>query len=136
VRHRYDDVRASDYLAGWIDHLFFCATAPANAARTTRWHSRDGIYVLGPYAEAKERLEELMALYREGLQRPLHFFPRSSWTYVLGDGDLNKARNKWFSYWKPVSANASSRRTGSLCGVWKIRSIGTSRTCRFESSRP
>jgi exodeoxyribonuclease V gamma subunit len=102
VRHRYDDVRASDYLAGWIDHLFFCATAPANAARTTRWHSRDGIYVLGPYAEAKERLEELMALYREGLQRPLHFFPRSSWTYVLGDGDLNKARNKWFSYWKPV----------------------------------
>ena len=104
VRHRYDDVRSIDYLAGWIDHLFLCASAPAGAACRTRWHSRDGIYVLEPYPEAKERLAELMALYREGLQRPLHFFPRSSWTYVVEGGRLNEARNAWFSYWRPVFA--------------------------------
>ncbi len=102
VRHRYDDVRSTDYLAGWIDHLILCATAPSGVARTTRWHSRDGVYVLGPYDEAKERLAELMALYREGLRRPLHFFPRSSWAYVTRDGDLNGARNKWFSWRNPV----------------------------------
>ena len=102
VRYRYDDVRPSDYLAGWIEHLFLCATAPAGAARTTRWHSRDGVYVLGPYAEATRRLAELMALYREGLRRPLHFFPRSSWAYVAGEGDLKAAKNKWLAYWNPA----------------------------------
>ncbi|HEX5613222.1 MAG TPA: exodeoxyribonuclease V subunit gamma, partial [Burkholderiales bacterium] len=100
VRHRYDDVRPSDYLAGWIDHLFLCATLPAGAAPATRWHSRNGVYTLGPYPEAKARLAELMALYREGLQRPLHFFPRTSWAYVVGD--LKDARNKWFAYWNPT----------------------------------
>jgi exodeoxyribonuclease V gamma subunit len=48
------------------------------------------------------RLAELMALYREGLQRPLHFFPRSAWTFVHGEGDLAGARNKWFSYFRPA----------------------------------
>ena len=106
ARHRYDDVRSIDYLAGWIEHLFLCASAPVGAECRTRWHSRDGVYVLGPYAEAKARLAELMALYREGLRRPLHFFPRSSWTYVIGDGDLNGAKNRWFSYWRPAFAES------------------------------
>ncbi|HTN29069.1 MAG TPA: exodeoxyribonuclease V subunit gamma, partial [Burkholderiales bacterium] len=102
ARQRYDDVRPSDYLAGWIDHLFLCASAPAGVACTTRWHSRDGIYVLPPYVQAKERLAELMALYREGLQRPLHFFPRSSWEYVASGANLGRARNKWLNYWRPA----------------------------------
>ena len=97
VRHRYDDVRSIDYLAGWIDHLFLCASAPAGAACTTRWHSRDGIYVLGPYPDAKERLAELMALYREGLQRPLHFFPRTRGRR-RGGGSYEQSANAWFSY--------------------------------------
>jgi exodeoxyribonuclease V gamma subunit len=28
VRYRYDEVRPTDYLAGWISHLFLCAAAP------------------------------------------------------------------------------------------------------------
>jgi exodeoxyribonuclease V gamma subunit len=102
ARHRYDDVRSIDYLAGWVDHLFLCASAPAGAECRTRWHSRDGIYVLEPYPEAKDRLAELVALYREGLQRPLHFFPASSWKYVTGNGNLGDAKNRWFSYWRPA----------------------------------
>ena len=102
VRQRYDDVRPSDYLAGWVHHLFLCASAPKGAACVTRWHSRDGVYALQPYAEARQRLAELIALYREGLQRPLHFFPRSSWEYVIGEGDLGKAKHKWFNYWRPA----------------------------------
>lgn len=102
VRYRYDDVRASDYLAGWIDHLFLCATPPGTVACTTRWHSRDGVFVLGPYEEARERLAELVALYREGLRQPLHFFPRSAWAFVQGEDDLASARNKWYSYWRPA----------------------------------
>ncbi len=97
VRSRYDDVRATDYLSGWIAHLFLCATLKDPAI--TRWHSRDGVYALKPYAEARERLAELMALYREGLQAPLHFFPKSAWAYVTSDGDLGKARTRW-QHWK------------------------------------
>jgi exodeoxyribonuclease V gamma subunit len=96
------DVRASDYLAGWIDHLFLCATHPEAAACTTRWHSRDGVYVLGLYENARERLAELIALYREGLREPLRFFPRAAWAYVIGPDDLGGARNKWYSYWRPA----------------------------------
>ena len=102
VRFRYSDVRASDYLAGWIDHLFLCATHPEAAACTTRWHSRDGVYVLGPYEKAHERLAELMTLYREGLREPLRFFPRAAWAYVVKPDDLGGARNKWYSYWRPA----------------------------------
>jgi exodeoxyribonuclease V gamma subunit len=32
LRYRYDDVRPTDYLAGWINHLFLCAAAPADVA--------------------------------------------------------------------------------------------------------
>jgi exodeoxyribonuclease V gamma subunit len=28
VRHRYDDTRATDYLTGWLTHLFLCALQP------------------------------------------------------------------------------------------------------------
>ncbi|TAN50527.1 MAG: exodeoxyribonuclease V subunit gamma [Betaproteobacteria bacterium] len=97
VRSRYDDVRAADYLSGWIAHLFLCATLKSVAV--TRWHSRDGVYALQPYAEARERLAELMALYREGLRAPLHFFPKSAWAYVTSDGDLGKAKGRW-QHWK------------------------------------
>jgi len=43
-----------------------------------------------------------MALYRAGLQRPLHFFPRSSWEYVATGANLGRARNKWLNYWRPA----------------------------------
>ena len=102
VRSRYDDVRVSDYLTGWIAHLFLCATLKEPAAGATRWHSRDGVYVLEPYPEARERLAELMALYREGLQQPLHFFPKSAWVYVTNDGDLGKAKAKWSNWNNPA----------------------------------
>jgi exodeoxyribonuclease V gamma subunit len=102
VRFRYDDVKSIDYLAGWIDHLFLCATHPDTTACTTRWHSRDGIYVLGPYQQARERLSELIALYREGLREPLRFFPRAAWAFVIGKENLNNAKHKWYSYWRPA----------------------------------
>ena len=76
IRYRYDDARASDYLNGWINHLFLNAMAPPKVAAQTTWHSRDGHYVLPPVKEARGQLEALLRLYRNGLHRPLHFFPK------------------------------------------------------------
>ncbi len=95
IRHRYDDARARDYLDGWIAHLFINAVAPSGVAAQTTWHSRDGHYVLPPVDDARERLGALLALYRQGLQRPIHFFPKSAWKYVREGENGSKAASMW-----------------------------------------
>ncbi|MDP9064908.1 MAG: exodeoxyribonuclease V subunit gamma [Pseudomonadota bacterium] len=94
VRHRYDDARPVDYVAGWLTHLLACAARP-EAACTTRWISRDGEYRLAHCADAQGILERLMRLYRVGLCRPLRFFPKSSWTYIRSARSLGRARQVW-----------------------------------------
>jgi exodeoxyribonuclease V gamma subunit len=88
-------VRASDYLAGWIEHLLLCATAPNGVELETRWFSRDGRYRLRPCPEARSLLGELLGLYRDGLRAPLHFYPKSAWKYVTGGHSLSQAAATW-----------------------------------------
>ena len=107
IRRRYDDARARDYLNGWIEHLFVNAMAPPGVDAQTVWHSRDGQYVLPPIDDARERLGQLLALYREGLRRPIHFFPKSAWKYVLEDESLSKAANAWYS--RPFNQRGEDR---------------------------
>ncbi len=97
VRWRYSDVRAHDYLTGWIHHLYLCATLEEPHLRQTRWHSRDGLYQLKAMGQTQAitQLTQLMTLYREGLSSPLHFYPKSAWEYVTSGGDLKKAKKKW-----------------------------------------
>lgn len=102
VRWRYDDTRPRDYLAGWIAHLFLCATLKNPAGWDTRWHSRDGLYRLNACSAAKDRLRELLALYREGLSAPLRFFPKSAWAYAVNAGDRKAAQDCWSSAWEPA----------------------------------
>jgi exodeoxyribonuclease V gamma subunit len=95
VRHRYDDARAGDYVAGWIAHLVLNALDVPDVTKRTTWRSRDGRYVLPPIADAREQLAALLALYRRGLRAPLHFFPKSAWAYMKhGESDY-QARAKW-----------------------------------------
>jgi exodeoxyribonuclease V gamma subunit len=109
VRHRYDEARAGDYLAGWLAHLFLNALDASGAERRTTWHSRDGRYVLPPVDDARARLADLLALYRRGLQAPLHFFPKSAWAYLTKGGKLYAARAKWTSRNFPESADPAYR---------------------------
>jgi exodeoxyribonuclease V gamma subunit len=95
IRYRYDNARAGDYLQGWIAHLFLNAWAPAQVTPRTTWHSRDGQYVLPALDGARRRLETLLRLYRDGLHRPLHFFPKSAWEYMTESQSLSKAVAVW-----------------------------------------
>ena len=95
VRARYDNTRASDYVAGWIDHLALNAALPPIAAAQTLWLSRDGSYRLRPLDGAQGRLAELLRLYRYGLSQPLHFFAKSAWAYQTRGGSINAARSMW-----------------------------------------
>jgi exodeoxyribonuclease V gamma subunit len=95
VRHRYDDVRAGDYVAGWIQHLVLNALGVRDVTPRTTWHSRNGRYVLLPVDDAHERLAELLTLYQRGLRAPLHFFPKSAWEYMKHGENWGKARARW-----------------------------------------
>ncbi len=95
VRHRYDDARPTDYLAGWLTHLVICAAPAVGMTLATQWISRDGSYRLAACPEARTILERLLRLYRSGLCEPLHFFPKAAWEYILTGRNLGKARAKW-----------------------------------------
>jgi len=100
VRHRYDNANAGDYLSGWIEHLFLnTAAAPAKAATQTIWHSRNGHYRYPelPCGDAIEHLRRLLEMYRSGLTRPLHFFPRTAWAYMANEESMGKAATAWKS---------------------------------------
>lgn len=97
VRHRYDDTRAADYVAAWLGHLALCAAPPRGVAAATLGLSRDGRfrYAALEAAEARRLLADLLALYRDGLGRPLHFFPKSAWAYISNGESVGRAQAKW-----------------------------------------
>jgi len=97
VLHRYDDTRATDYLTGWLTHLFLCALHPDEVALETRWISRNGEYRLRPCEEAEGYLQALLTLYRRGLREPVHFFPKSAWNFVCGGESHSRATATWRS---------------------------------------
>lgn len=91
LRYRCDQARATDYLAAWLSHLALAAHQPPGVAVASRVLSLDGAFCLQPVAEPRAILQELLILYRQGLQQPLHFFPKSAWDYVVSHGDRTKA---------------------------------------------
>lgn len=93
VLHRYDDTRASDYLAAWLTHLVAAAASPTPTE--TRWISRNGSFRFTHCSDAQAILERLLALYRRGLREPIHFFPKAAWEYINTGRDLRKARHEW-----------------------------------------
>lgn len=95
VRLRYDDGNAWDYLAGWIEHLFLNAIVVEGITPHSVWHYKNESLRLGAYGEAKNRLDELLEIYRAGLLAPIHFFPRSSWEFVASNDSMNKAKGAW-----------------------------------------
>jgi len=95
LRWRYAPTRAADRLAAWLQHLALCAASPAGVQLRTRWLSSDGEFALQPCADAPAQLQALLALYRQGLGEPLHFFPRSAWA-LRRDG-AGAARAAWQS---------------------------------------
>jgi exodeoxyribonuclease V gamma subunit len=52
---------------------------------------------LHPCEEAVDILKGLMALYRQGLREPIHFFPKSAWKYIANDRSFYKAEAAWHS---------------------------------------
>ena len=81
--------------SGWRSAARVATAAPID--RTTIWHSRNGSFTFPPVEDAALHLCNLVALYAEGLREPLHFFPRTSWTFMEEGEKLGPAEGKWLT---------------------------------------
>ena len=86
-------MKARDRLDLWVEHLLLNALAPPGYPRESLLICNDLAMSLAPLENAAELLADLLALYRDGLARPLPFFPQVSWLY-LTEG-MEKAEARW-----------------------------------------
>ncbi len=112
LRYRYARIRPGDILAAWIHHLVLNGVGASGFPRETillglgdesRSKSRPRQWRFLSLENSRDVLAEMLAIYREGMRRPLRFFPRTSQAYMESlhfrgksrEEALSQARNKW-----------------------------------------
>jgi exodeoxyribonuclease V gamma subunit len=90
-----DALRAAEALDAWLGHLALCADPPAAVSLRTTAIARNGTWVFRKPEDPRAILAELLAIYRQGLMEPVHFFPRSSWKYCQEGYRISMARKEW-----------------------------------------
>jgi len=94
LHYRCARLKMKDQMRSWIEHLILnTVTHPGYPLETTLVMA-DEVRSFTRLPDARGHLENLMKRYREGMQRPLHFFPRSSMAYAAKDS-LDEARKIW-----------------------------------------
>jgi len=113
LRWRSAAMKGKDRLALWCEHLILNTLKADGYPRESLLICPDRTLRLPQLDNGPELLADLLALYREGLCRPLHFFPQVSWLY-LSDG-LARAEERWNgSDYSPSPAEAADR-SFALC---------------------
>jgi len=82
VNIRYARKRVKDILTSWIYHLLLCHGAPPEYPRTSFLICKDSALQFKPVPESKALLEDLLNLFRWGLEEPIHFYPDTSHEYA------------------------------------------------------
>lgn len=113
VRWRCANMKGNDRIALWIEHLILNTLLPVGYPRESLLICKDLTLCLPPLADAATILADLITLYREGLSRPLHFFPQTSWLYLVQGMDA--AQGCWNGTDHGFSPAESARPSFSLC---------------------
>ena len=86
-------------LALWVEHLALCAAGILDPSQPSLLIAKDSerTFQVLESAQALALLSEYVALYREGLNRPLPLFPTASFELALESDEvaLKKARKLW-----------------------------------------
>jgi exodeoxyribonuclease V gamma subunit len=90
-----DALRAAEALDAWLSHLVLCADPPPAVSLRTTAIARNGIWVFRKPENPRALLGDLLAIYRQGLTEPVHFFPNSSWKYCQEGHRISMARKEW-----------------------------------------
>jgi exodeoxyribonuclease V gamma subunit len=85
LRWRSSALKGADILSLWLAHLAWCALGDSGVKRSALYTARESFVIptaLPPDA-ARAALERWLALYWEGLHRPLLVLPKASYAYAL-----------------------------------------------------
>ncbi len=98
---RYARTAPADLLRAWLSLLLLQAARPGGDATAIHIH-REGVLTLRPPADPLRALRGLLDAYRQGLAKPVHFFPKSSLAYAESlkkygseERAMEDARGKW-----------------------------------------
>jgi exodeoxyribonuclease V gamma subunit len=90
-----DALPAAEALDAWLSHLMLCADPPPAVGLRTTAIARNGTWVFRRPEDPRAILAELLAIYRQGLQEPVHFLPKSAWKYCQESHRISAARKEW-----------------------------------------
>lgn len=112
LQFRCAKIAAKDRLTAWIHHLVINSIEltgyPKNSVLAGLQKTKDkgkrrwiGMQY-HPVENSLELLEQLLTLYAKGMEKPLHFFPESSWIYAQRVKQQGKSDDEALSYCKTV----------------------------------
>ncbi|MBI5483382.1 MAG: exodeoxyribonuclease V subunit gamma [Deltaproteobacteria bacterium] len=113
LRWRCATLKGKDRLSLWVDHLILNALKPDGYPRSSMMIAKDKILELPELDNAAEILTDLIELYREGMLKPLPFFPETSWEFVNKGQDA--ALKKWRGQPAFGSPGEASRAATAFC---------------------
>ncbi|RLB13055.1 MAG: exodeoxyribonuclease V subunit gamma [Deltaproteobacteria bacterium] len=106
--YRFGRIRPSDRIRIWLNYLLLVSYGlPLDEAMFMGLDENDRPFILSlmpmDAEKAKEMLKDMLGILGDGLQRPVHFFPESSWKYAESryikreerDKALQRARAEW-----------------------------------------
>jgi exodeoxyribonuclease V gamma subunit len=94
IHMRYATRKAKDLLKLWIHHLIYCELKPAKFPDNSFLICKDRIENMNRPLNPRKILETLLDLYRQGLTKPIHFFPETSLAYVQQSQNEKNTRQK------------------------------------------
>ncbi|MBC7357077.1 MAG: exodeoxyribonuclease V subunit gamma [Desulfacinum sp.] len=77
-------IKGKDRIRLGIRHLALCAVRPPGIALESVHVARDAVFRLKEVPDPEGPLRTLLDLWREGRERPLPFFPDTSWEFASG----------------------------------------------------
>lgn len=82
IDYRFGRLSAKDRLRAWVRHLVLNLLAPRGIQASSLFIARDLTLRLAPVPDAGDLLADLLELRRQGLSRPLAFFPESALAWM------------------------------------------------------
>ena len=82
LRCRFGKLRARDVIELWLQHLALCLSSEDGCACVSAMVATDQTLRFTPETQSRAVLEELLSLYRRGIESPLAFFPKSSLAFA------------------------------------------------------